>query len=518
MALRGLSPSGRVLVFSWHTGAMQGPLLPEDPVNAFLQLRNRIDARLGERAIVAIVYVAALFVSILDSTIINVALPTLSTQFHVPTASIEWVVTGYLLSLAVWIPASGWIGDRFGTKRVMLYALAIFTAASLACGLATSLPELIAFRIAQGVGGGMLTPVGLAMLYRAFPPERRAAASKVLIIPTAIAPASGPIVGGLLIDQLSWRWVFFVNVPLGIAAFAFGALFLKEQKEPTAGRFDLPGFALSATALAALLYAMSEGPASGWGSAQVLVSAALAIIAGVALVRVENWVEHPMLKLALLRDRLFRATNTASIFASAAFLATLFIMPTFLQVVQGVSPLQSGLTTFPEALGVLSFSQLAGRLYPRVGPRRLMMAGMALMAALLFLVSRINIDTNLWTIRLLMFSLGGSFAFMLISLQAASFATISSADTGRASALFSTQRQMASAIGVAIIATCLAAFLPGDRGEGIAPVAQVPAFRGAFLVAAGIAALGVFAAATVRDSDAASTMVIGARTEAVAAH
>jgi hypothetical protein len=133
-------------------------------------------------------------------------------------------------------------------------------------------------------------------------------------------------------------------------------------------------------------------------------------------------------------------------------------------------------------------------------------------------VSRINIDTNLWTIRLLMFSLGGSFAFMLISLQAASFATISSADTGRASALFSTQRQMASAIGVAIIATCLAAFLPGDRGEGIAPVAQVPAFRGAFLVAAGIAALGVFAAATVRDSDAASTMVIGARTEAVAAH
>jgi EmrB/QacA subfamily drug resistance transporter len=481
-------------------------------------LRDRVDARLGERGIVAIVYVAALFVSILDTTIINVALPTLSTQFDVPTSSIEWVVTGYLLSLAVWIPASGWIGDRFGTKRVMLWALAIFTAASLACGLATSLPELIAFRIVQGVGGGMLTPVGLAMLYRAFPPERRAAASKILVIPTAIAPASGPIVGGLLIDQLSWRWVFFVNVPLGILAFAFGALFLKEQKEPTAGRFDLPGFALSAAALTALLYALSQGPESGWASARVLISLAVAVISTIVLIKVENRVEFPMLKLRLLHDRLFRATNVASIFASAAFLATLYIMPTFLQEVHGVTALQSGLTTFPEAIGVLAFSQFVGRLYPRVGPRRLMIVGMALMSGLLVLVARVDIDTSLWTVRVLMFLLGGSFAFMIISLQAASFASISSADTGRASALFSAQRQMASAIGVAIIATCLAAFLPGDRGKGVAPIDQVSAFQGALLVAAGIAALGVLASATVRDIDARSTMQTGPRNEPAPVH
>ena len=480
--------------------------------------RARIDARLGERKIVAIVYVAALFVSILDTTIINVALPTLAGEFDVPTASIEWVVTGYLLSLAVWIPASGWIGDRFGTKRVMLWALAIFTAASLACGLATSLPELIAFRIVQGVGGGMLTPVGLAMLFRAFPPDRRAAASKVLVIPTAIAPASGPIVGGLLIDQLSWRWVFFVNVPLGIGAFTFGALFLKERKAPTAGGFDLPGFILSAAALTALLYALSRAPDSGWTSAAVLVSTAIAVASSVALVRVENRVAHPMLNLRLLHDRLFRASNVASIFAAAAFLATLFIMPTFLQEVHGASALQSGLTTFPEAIGVLVCSQLVGRLYPRVGPRRLMMTGMAMMAALLVLIAQIDIETSLWTVRGLMLLLGASFAFMIISLQAASFATISSADTGRASALFSAQRQMASALGVAIIASSLAAFLPGDHGKGVAPADQVPAFQGALLVAAGIAALGVLGSALVRDVDARSTMRDALRPEAVPVH
>jgi len=167
---------------------------------------------------------------------------------------------------------------------------------------------------------------------------------------------------------------------------------------------------------------------------------------------------------------------------------------------------------------VLVCSQLVGRLYPRVGPRRLMMLGMAMMAGLLVLIAQIDIETSLWTVRVLMLLLGASFAFMIISLQAASFATISSADTGRASALFSAQRQMASAIGVAIVATSLAAFLPGDRGKGVAPVDQVPAFQGALLVAAGIAALGVLGSAMVRDVDAHSTMHGALRTEATPVH
>jgi EmrB/QacA subfamily drug resistance transporter len=453
---------------------------------------------------VAIVYVLAMFVTILDTTIVNVALPTLAKQFEVPVASSEWVVTGYLLSLAVWIPASGWIGDRFGTKRIFLLALGIFTGASVLCGLAQSLPELIAFRLVQGVGGGMLTPIGLAMLYRAFPPERRAAASKVLIIPTALAPASGPIIGGLLIDQLSWRWVFFVNLPIGIGAFIFGALMLREYREPTASRFDLPGFALAAAGLTMLMYALSEGPTDGWTSAAVVGMALGGAICITALVVVELRSTRPMLQLRLFANRLFATTNLVSAFASAAFLGTLFIVPIMLQDARGASALESGLTTFPEAIGVLSVSQIAARLYPKVGPSRLMTTGLVAMTAVMVTFSRVDGATNEWLIRLLMYCLGASYSFMLISLQASSFAGISHADTARASALYNTQRQVASALGVAILASALAAFLPDGAASGAQTFA---AYHKVFLVGAVIAGVGAFATRLVPDADARATMV-----------
>src|SRR5947209_14811779 len=183
----------------------------------------------------SIVFVAGMFMSIMDSTIVNVALPTLSRQFNATGTSIDAVVVGYLVSLAIIIPASGWLGDRFGTKRIFLSALALFTLSSALCGLATSLPMLIGFRILQGIGGGALIPVGTAILYRTFPPAERVQVSRILNIPTALAPATGPVIGGLLIDKLSWHWIFYVNVPIGIAAFLFGLLFLQEYRRESTG-------------------------------------------------------------------------------------------------------------------------------------------------------------------------------------------------------------------------------------------------------------------------------------------
>lgn len=473
-----------------------------------MRLTKMVTDRMPYQWIVASVFVLGLFMDIMDTTIVNVALPTLGKEFG-SVDSIEWVVLGYLLSLAVWIPASGWIGDRFGTKRTFIFALFAFTLASALCGQANSMGELIAFRVLQGVGGGMLTPVGTAMLFRAFPPAERAKASTVLIIPTVLAPALGPILGGWLVTSVSWRWIFYVNLPLGILGLIFSALFLKEQKEPTAGRFDVPGFVLSGTGLALVLYALSEAPRAGWTSPQVIGTGIAGVAAFAALIVVELRVSQPMLDLRLYRERMFRNSNLVLTFSYGSFAAVLFLLPQMLQGPLGLTAFQSGLTTFPQAVGVMISSQIVGRLYPTVGPRRLIgfgLLGVALASAPLAFVES---DTSLWFIRGTMFLRGIAMAFSFVPLQAASYANISPKDTGRASALFSTQRQVAAALGVAIISTMwisrTTALTDGLTGSAAIDGA-LAAFHDAFWLSIVIVVCGAVTAWFIRDEDAASTM------------
>ena len=330
--------------------------------------------RLPYKYIVAIVYVSALFLDILDLTIVNVAIPALGREFA--TENAEWIVLGYTLSLAVWIPVSGWMGDRFGTKRTFMFAFAAFIFGSLLCAMAQSIEQLIAFRVLQGVGGGMLTPVGVAMLFRAFPPRERARASTYIMIPTLIAPALGPILGGLLVTHANWRWIFLINIPIGLVGLAFGLKFLREHREPSAGRLDVPGFILSGSALALIVYALSQGPREGWTSTVVVTTGVLGVLCAIAMVRVELTVEQPMLDLRLLGNRIFRQCNVVSFLSTMSFLGLLFVMPLYLQLLRGQDALHSGLTTFPQAFGVMISSQFAGRLYARIGPRRLMTGGL----------------------------------------------------------------------------------------------------------------------------------------------
>ena len=461
--------------------------------------------RLSQKVSVSVVFVAAMFMNIMDITIVNVALPAIGRQFHVTEASLDAVATGYLVSLAVFIPAAGYLGDRFGPKRILLVAIALFTTASVLCGLAGSLSELVAFRILQGAGSGMMTPVGMAMLYRAFPPHERLRASSILTIPTAVAPALGPVLGGALVTSLSWRWVFFVNLFIGIAAFAFGLFFLQEQHHSRAGRFDLPGFVLSGTGFAALMYGISQGPGLGWTHPQIIGSIAAGTSVLAALIWVELHSNAPLLRLRLLGNRLFRSTSTAMAVATAAFLGALFVIPLFFQLGLGLTALQSGLNTLPEALGVMLGAQLGSRvLYRRLGPRRLIILGLIGMAGDLALMALIGSHTNLWWMRLLMLGMGLAMGQVVISTQAATFATVSPTDTGHASSLFSMTRQLGSAAGIALLATVFTT-VGTTRTIATSSIPNLAAYHSAFLVAALLAVLAVFPALTIDDADAHET-------------
>jgi EmrB/QacA subfamily drug resistance transporter len=475
--------------------------------------------------LVAAVFVVGLFMDLLDTTVVNVALPTLGEEFDASNTTLQWVITGYLLSLAVWIPASGWLGDRFGTKRIFLIALAIFTLGSALCAAAWSIESLIAFRVLQGAGGGMLVPVGTAMIFRAFPANERAQASAVLTIPVAIAPTIGPILGGLLVDHASWRWIFLINVPLGIIGFFFALRVLVEHTEPTAGSFDYLGFVLSGTGLPLILYALAEAPNHGWTSTLVLITGLLGIALIALLVFVETKVvQEPLLTLRLFKDRMFRSANIVYFMTAAGLLGVLFLLPLFLQQLRGLSATQSGLATFPQALGIVAIARFASNMYPKVGPRRMLAAGMLITALSTACFLAVDLDTSLWWIRGIMFVRGIAFGLALIPLQAATFATISSEDQGRASALFNSNRQVASSFGVAILATVLAdrtkSYVadamanPGSNPQAALQQAGLDGFHDAFFAAVVLAALGCAFTLLIHDEDAAPSMV---PTEAAAA-
>ncbi|WP_326640547.1 multidrug efflux MFS transporter [Streptosporangium sp. NBC_01755] len=470
--------------------------------------------RVPYKWLVATAFVFGLFMEILDMTVLNTALPALGRHFGAGTETLQWLVTGYLVSMAVFIPASGWVADRFGTKRTFLFALAVFTAASAWGGFAGSLGELIVARVVQGVGGGLLTPVGTAMLFRAFPPAERAKASAVLSIPTTIAPAFGPVLGGWMVDNISWRWIFFLKVPIGVLGILFAAVALREERADHPGRFDAAGFLSGGAALALLLLGLDRGAREGWGTPAVLVPLGAGLALAAAFCVIELARAEPMIDLRLLKDRLFRTGNLLMLPASGALMGALFLVPLLLQYQMGVDATGSGLVTMFQALGMVALLPLAGRLYPKLGPRRLLATGFAVIAAAQAILITVDPGTTLWVVRLSLFVMGAGMALTVIPLQAASFATITPAAITRASSVFSTTRQVASAAGVAVAATLLTTRTDsrlGDLGDRAADLtsrqgALFAAYHDIFLVTTALALLGFLVALRVRDADAITSM------------
>ena len=439
---------------------------------------------------VIVVYVVGVFIQILDSTAVNVALPAIGREFGVPANEVEWVVLGYLLSLAIGIPAAPWIADRIGSKPAFIMAIAGFIATSMLCGLAPSLNWLVAARILQGLPSGLILPVGSAILYRAFPQNERARAASAVIGVAVVAPSIGPILGGVLVDNLSWRWIFFVNLPIGLVAVALAWAWLRTEDSDPAGDFDGAGFSLAAVGLAGLLYALSAGPREGWTSTTTMVAAVVGLAALTGLVRYELSVPSPLVDLRLLADRHFRTINIYGLSTYAAFMSLIYLLPIYLQSHRGLSATDSGTTQAPQAIGVFLVSNLAARrAYHRFGPRLLLRLS-ALVAALVSAAfAFVGDDTGLWVLRAGTFGRGLAMGFLFVSLQTAAYATTSLNDTGRAVSIFVTQRQIGIAVGTAVAATTLTSSLNAGLdltayriAFGLAALLFIPAFLSSFAV------------------------------------
>lgn len=435
----------------------------------------------------------------LDATVVGIALPPIARTFHTGLGPLQWVVTAYALTLAAFLLLGGSLGDRVGRRRVFSIGVVWFMVASVACGVAPSAGTLIAARALQGVGGALLTPGSLAIIQASFRPDDRSRAIGAWSGLGGLATAAGPLVGGELIAIGSWRWVFFINVPISLVVLAIAARHVPESRDPTArGRLDVAGAALTVAFLAGLTAGLIEGPTLGWSSPVVVGCLVVAAVAGPALLVVERRRADPMLPLSLFGVRQFSAANAVTFVVYGALGGALFLLPVELQTVAGYSPLASGLALLPVTALMLAFSARSGRLSARIGPRLQMSVGPVVAGAGLVLLVRAT-EAGSYVAQVLpaMVVFGAGLAITVAPLTATALGAAAPEHAGVASAVNNVVARAAGLLAVAVLP-----LVAGIAGAGALEPAHLAAGFRTAVVVAGIAcaAGGVLAALTIRNT------------------
>ena len=447
--------------------------------------RDRIEAHVWR--ISAVVIVGSIM-SILDTTIVNVALATLARELHSTIAEIQWVVTGYMLALGAVIPVTGWAARRYGAKRVYLVSLVLFVLGSALCGIATSTTELIVFRVLQGLGGGMILPIGQLMMAEAAGPERMGRVMSVVAVPAMLAPIFGPAIGGLILDNASWQWIFFINVPIGVIAFIAALRSLPSVAPAPTHKLDVRGLVLMSTGVPLLIYGLSEVGISGKVTFTKVI---LPCVAGLALIGAFAYhalrAKYPLLDVRLYRRPTFSAASIAMFCLAAALFGGMIIIPLYWQEIRHESVVDTGLLTAPQGLGAALAMPFAGRLADRYGGGPIALVGVTLTALLTIPFGLIGTDTSVVELSFAMFIRGIGIGLAFMPAMTAAFASLQRSELSHATPQLNVLQRVGGSIGTAVLAVVLERALVGAN----TPAEAASAYGTTFWWAAGITALAI---------------------------
>jgi EmrB/QacA subfamily drug resistance transporter len=406
--------------------------------------------------VVACVVILGMIMSILDTTIVNVALRTLGHDLHSSISQIQWVVTGYLLSLAAVIPVTGWAARRFGAKRVYMTSLVLFTVGSGLCAAASTTTSLVLFRVLQGVGGGMIMPVGQLIMAQVAGPKRMGRVMGIVSMPAMLAPILGPVVGGAILQNLHWSWIFLVNLPVGVVAFIAALRLIPDTQSGEAGRLDLRGLVLLSGASSSLVYGLSQLGSNSSLTAPIVV---WPIVAGVVLTGVfflhAGRVERPLLDVRLYANRVFAAASFTTFGLGAALFGAMILVPLYYQEVRHESVIVTGLLTGPQGLGMLLVMPLAGRLSQRLGGGRVALMGVSILCLSTIPFAFIGTSTSIVWISVVLLLRGVGIGFSFMPAMSAAFASLRPDQLSDATPQLNVVQRIGGAIGTAVLAVVL---------------------------------------------------------------
>ena len=402
----------------------------------------------------------ATFMEVLDTTIVSVALPHIAGSLSATTDEATWVLTSYLVANAIVLPASGWFARYFGRKRFLITCIILFTISSFICGIAGSLGMLILARITQGAGGGALQPLSQAIIMESFPPEKRGMAMAAFAVGVVVAPILGPTLGGFFTDHYSWRWAFYINIPIGVMAVIMTNLFVEDPpyiRDAKPGRIDVTGFGLMALSLATLQVVLDRGQEVDWFAAPwvgwfVLVSLAALIAFGIR----ESRIPEPIVNLRVFRDRNFLVGTLLIFMVGLALYSAITLLPLYLQTLMGYSALQSGIAVSPRGLGAFLTMPLVGYLTGKIDARKLIGIGFTMVGVSLWQFAGIDLDISMWSIIWPSILTGVGLSMLFVPLSTTTIGTLRQEEMGNASGIFNLMRNVGGSVGISMVTTLLA--------------------------------------------------------------